>query len=292
MNVSHKTYTMEAAVGKKYDVIVCGGGTAGCIAAIAAARAGADTLLIERSFSVGGMLTIGNAGITKYTVHYTDEMEYRQRVLQNLGSHPEQVQVVGGLPKEYVERMIRSGCAVGTEGQAGSYVFADRYGSQWTMMDMLDEAGVTVLYDTRVCGVSMNENVVEGVLVHNKSGFTEYSAEQVIDATADADVAVMAGAEFCVGVTQEDMDEGCGAFAGQMLHAGSMFRVRNVNIKQLLSYLQENPELFIVHDFGVMMQDDVMDSAMRGEMAVFRMWVDMPDGKRIPMQVYKVKCNY
>ena len=66
MEVTQKTYSVDAAQGKKYDVIVCGGGTAGCIAAIAAARAGADTLLIERSFSVGGMLTIGHAGITKY----------------------------------------------------------------------------------------------------------------------------------------------------------------------------------------------------------------------------------
>ena len=65
MNQENKVYSVQAKVGEFYDVIVCGGGTAGCVAAIAAARTGAKTLLVERSFAVGGMLTIGNAGITK-----------------------------------------------------------------------------------------------------------------------------------------------------------------------------------------------------------------------------------
>ena len=57
-NVS--TRQISVNIGEDYDVIVCGGGTAGCAAAIASARGGAKTLLIERSFSVGGMLTIGS----------------------------------------------------------------------------------------------------------------------------------------------------------------------------------------------------------------------------------------
>ena len=54
-------YTINAETYGEYDVVVCGGGTAGCFAAIAAARDGAKTLLIERSFKLGGMLTVGNA---------------------------------------------------------------------------------------------------------------------------------------------------------------------------------------------------------------------------------------
>ena len=50
-------YTIEARQGKEYDVIVCGAGTAGIVAAIAAGRQGASVLLLERSFHVGGMLT-------------------------------------------------------------------------------------------------------------------------------------------------------------------------------------------------------------------------------------------
>lgn len=291
MNEKSSTYSIKVAVGELYDVVVCGGGTAGCIAAIASARTGAKTLLIERSFSVGGMLTIGNAGITKYTVHYTDKQEYRDKVLRKLGKDPKSVQIAGGIPKEYVDRMIAAGSAVATDGQAGSYVFADRYGAQFTMMDMLEEAGVQVLYDTKVCQVCMEGNKITGVLVFNKSGFTEYPALRVIDATGDADVAAMAGAEYCQGVTEADIEEGCGAFVGQALHNGTMFRVRGVDMKRVLNYLEENPDRFIIHDFGVMMQDDVMDSTLRGDMAVYRLWLDLPDGSKVPMQVYNAPAS-
>lgn len=291
MRISENEYSIRVATGVKYDVIVCGGGTAGCIAAIAAARTGAKTLLIERSFAVGGMLTIGNAGITKYTVHYTDKQKYRDNVLRKLEETPQSVQIAGGLPKEYVDRMIKKGGAVATNGQAGSYVFADRYEAQWTMMDMLDEAGVQVLYDTKVCQAVMEGNKVTGVLVFNKSGFTEYTAGCVIDATGDADVAVMAGADHVVGVTEEDMEEGCGTFVGQTVSNGCMFRVRGVDMKRVLEYLKENPEKFIVHPFGVMMQDDVIDSTMRGDMAVYSMWLDLPDGTKMTMQIYNAPAS-
>ena len=291
MNDIKKEFQIDVKIGEKYDVVICGGGTAGCVAAIAAARGGAKTLLIERSFSVGGMLTIGNAGITKYTVHYTDEQAYRDNVLKQLGKKPKEVQIAGGISKEYVERMAAKGGALMTDGQPGSYVFSDRYEAQFTMMDMLEEAGVQVLYDTKVCQVSMDGNKIIGVVVFNKSGFTEYPAEIVIDATGDADVAAFAGAEYVVGVTKEDMEEGCGAFLGQVLAHGSMFRVRGVDRKKLLEYLKENPERFIVHEFGVMMQDDVEESETLGDMAVYRLWLDLPDGRKVPMQVYNAPAE-
>ena len=287
----NKEFTIKAVHRGKFDVIVCGAGTAGCAAAIAAARNGAKTLLIERSFAVGGMLTVGNAGITKYTVHYTDKMEYRDKVLRVLGENPQSVQIAGGISKEYVDRMIAKGGAVATEGQAGSYVFADRYEAQWTLMDMLDEAGVEVLYDTKVCQPAMDGNEITGVLVFNKNGFSEYSATCVIDATGDADVAVMAGAEYVTGVTQEDIDEGCGTYVGQALHNGCMFRVRGVDMKRLLEYVEKNQDRFIVHEFGVMMLDDVVDSTLRGEMSVYRIWLDLPNGSRVPMQIYNAPAS-
>ena len=59
-------YTIDAKAGGEYDVIVCGAGTAGVVAAISAGRQGAKVLLVERSFHVGGMLTEGNAGLTNF----------------------------------------------------------------------------------------------------------------------------------------------------------------------------------------------------------------------------------
>jgi len=81
-------YTIEAKPYGEYDVVVCGGGTAGVCAAIAAAREGAKTLLIERSFTVGGMLTDGEAGITKFSEHCKDVDKYKKEVLDVLGTEP------------------------------------------------------------------------------------------------------------------------------------------------------------------------------------------------------------
>jgi len=291
MSEASKVFSIEAKVCEAYDVIVCGGGTAGCVAALASARGGAKTLLIERSFSVGGMLTIGNAGITKATIHYSNQEEYRNKVGKRLGEHPEEVQIAGGIMKEYCHRMMENGSALGTDEQVGGYVFTDRYGAQFTMMDMLEEAGVQVLYDTKVCGVSMDDNKVTGVLVFNKSGFCEYPAKRVVDATGDADVAAFSGAEFSLGVTEEDLAEGCGEYVGQLYKSGSMYRVRNVDFDKLLKYVKESPERFLAQRFNFMPFDDVEESIEKGDMAVFRVWVDKPDGTQIQVQIYNAPAS-
>ena len=284
-------YSIEAKDGGSYDVVVCGGGTAGVAAAIAAARAGATTLLVERTFTVGGMLTLGDAGITKFSEHCRDAEVYKKEVLDVLGTNPRSVQVAGGIAHEYVERMISRGGALGTHGEAGSYVFPDRYCAQWTLMDMLAEAGVEVLYDTRVCLARMEGNTVTGVVVANKEGFVEISAKRVIDATGDADVAAQAGVEFHKGVTEEDLREGCGNRIGQMMAFGTMFRVCGVNFARLYRYLEENPDRFWQHEFGVMTLENAKQSHENGEMSVMRVLVDLPDGTSRPMQIYNMPAR-
>ena len=177
-----------------FDVIVCGGGTAGCMAAISAAKNGAKTLMIERGSIPGGMITGGNAGITKSVVHTHDAKKYKEFVLDMLAKEPNKVQVVGGYTKKYIDALIENGGGVGTSGQAGSYVFTSLYPAIWTMMDMLDSAGVTPLYMTNVCGAVCENDKLTGVVVYNKSGFGVYKADCIIDATGDADVAEFSGA--------------------------------------------------------------------------------------------------
>lgn len=222
-------FQIEAKEYGKYDVLVCGAGTAGVFAAIAAARQGAKTLLIERSFAVGGMLTIGDGGITKFTEHCKDVDVYKKEVLDVLATEPRKVQVVGGIPLEYVERMIKAGTAMGTSGTAGSYVFTDKCEAQAVLMDMLEEAGVEVLYDTRVCMVQKEGDSITGVVVCNKDGFSSILASRVIDTTGDADVAAWAGVPYNKGANEADVEEGAATKVGQMMHFGTMYRVRNLD---------------------------------------------------------------
>ncbi|MBQ9805101.1 MAG: FAD-dependent oxidoreductase [Clostridia bacterium] len=263
-------YQIEAKPYGSYDVVVCGGGTAGCFAAIAAAREGAKTLLVERTFTVGGMLTVGEAGITKFSEHCRDVDKYKNEVLDELGRSPEKVQVVRGLSHEYVKRMIDGGTALGTHGEAGSYVFTDKAEAQWVLMQMLKESGVEVLYDTRVVLVNKKEDTVTGVVVCNKEGFCEIGARVVIDATGDADVAALAGVPFYAGATEEEVAAGFAAFAGEMQHFGTMYRVRNVDYARLFDYLKVNPERYHQHEFGVMSYENARENYEAGEMCVFR----------------------
>lgn len=284
-------FNIEAKEYGSYEVVVCGGGTAGVCAAIAAAREGAKTILIERSFSVGGMLTIGNGGITKFTEHCKDVDKYKAEVLDVLANDPKKVQVVGGIAEEFVKRLIDNNVALGTHGEAGSYVFTDRIEGQWTLMQMLEEAGVEVLYDTRVCSVTKEGDKVTGVVVNNKEGFCYIKAGCIIDTTGDADVAVLAGAPARVGASMDDVKEGSAERVGQMQHVGTMYRVRGVDFEKLFDWLEANPERYFQHEFGVMSLKNARESYNNGEMCVFRVLVDTPDYDRIPVQVYNLPAK-
>ena len=283
------TYEIQAKPYGEYDVVVCGGGTAGVCAAIASAREGARTLLIERSFNVGGMLTVGEAGITKFSEHCKDVDKYKTEVLDVLATEPKKVQVVGGIAHEYVVRLLKKGKALGTNGEAGSYIFTDKAASQYELVEMLDEAGVEVLYDTRVCLVKKDGNTVTGVIVHNKEGFCEIDAKQVIDTTGDADVAALAGVPFNKGATEEDVKEGGATKVGQLMGMGVMFRVKNVDFEGMFRYLEENPDRFHQHEFGVMSLENVKESYRKGDMCVFRIVLnEWPEKGYKLVQVYNL----
>ena len=285
------SFTIKAKPYEKYDVIVCGGGTAGCFAAMAAAREGKRTLMIERTFTPGGMLTIGEAGITKFTEHCKDVGKYKSEVLDVLATEPERVQVVRGLAREFSRRMLNSGVALGTHGEPGSYIFSHNEGAILTMIKMLDEFGVEVLYDTRVVLTSMDGDKIHSVVVANKEGFVEIEADVFIDATGDGDVAVMSGVEANIGVCEADVKEGVTAPIGEMQGHGTMYRVRGVDFEKLFSYLDEHPEKFHQHEFGVMSLENVKESYRGGEMCVFRIKIGVlnpakPSGEVV--QIYNL----
>ena len=288
----NKQFTIDARDYGTYDIVVCGAGTAGVCAAIAAARQGAKTLLIERTFTVGGMLTSGNGGITKFTEHCRDVDKYKKEVLDVLATDPKSVQVVGGIPKEYVTRLIKNGTGLSTNGEAGSYVFTDKVDAQWTLIDMLREAGVEVLYDTRVCLANMDGDALQSIVVCNKEGFLEIKAKRFIDTTGDADLAALAGVEFNLGAVESDVKEGTASKVGEQQYVGTMYRVRDVDYKELFDWLEANPDRYFQHQFGVMSLENVRKSYEDGEMCVFRFMLDIPyeinGQKKVAVQVYNL----
>jgi len=155
-----------------YDVIVCGGGPAGLIAAASAARNGARTLLIERYGFVGGMST--SALVTPIS-------EFRINSKQH----------IGGVPFELMKKAAELGGA-NVELDSGNYPVNDEV-MKLAAQRLLLESGVTLLYHTWISDCVVADGRVTHVIVQNKAGRVAYEGKVFVDCTGDADIVRAAG---------------------------------------------------------------------------------------------------
>ncbi|NLG81057.1 MAG: FAD-dependent oxidoreductase [Bacilli bacterium] len=162
-----------------FDVIVVGGGPAGCTAAISAAREGAKTLLIEATTALGGM---GTNGLVPSWCPFWDGEKIIYR----------------GLAEEVFTR-AKAGIKH-VKQDALSWVEIDPEHLKRVYDDLMIEYGVTVLFSTMLCATEVNENGrVEAIIVSNKAGLTAYKAKVYVDCTGDADLVAFSGGEFVKG---------------------------------------------------------------------------------------------
>lgn len=257
--------TVEAKIVNQTDVLIAGGGTAGCIAAIAAARNGASVILVERRGYLGGMMTAGNAGLTKYIVHEKNQTEYR-KVWMQLTTDPSSVQVVGGIPMEITQRLIDMKAAIGTAGAAGSYVFTAQQDFKWLLLKMMEEARVKLLFHSLIVDVIKEGDSLKGIVVENKSGRQALLAKVFVDATGDGDVAAKAGVPFVVGVGPDDLAAKDGTPLQTMQHMGVMFRMGNVDMAKCFEYLKSHPDQFHAQSIALVGFNDAYESFLKGDM--------------------------
>ncbi len=199
-----------------FDVIVVGGGNAGCAAALASARSGKRTLLIERYGFLGGTATAAMVG-PWMTFHSGSE------------------RIVGGIAQEIVERLVAMGGSPGHIADASDYVPTitpfDPEMHKALLFEMMAESGVHLLLHAwfleAICDMP---GLVNGVRVATVGGIRAYRAQIVIDATADAYVAVSAGA-----TTQQ------GDARGRVQPASLMFRLSHVDLAATAAYVREHP---------------------------------------------------
>jgi hypothetical protein len=201
-----------------FDVLVAGGGVTGISAALAAARQGARTILLEPRPFIGGNAATG------LCIH---------TFLTKSGRH-----VVRGIPQEIVDRLVELGGAVGhvplPEGYVHSVtpVDADLFRMETTAM--LAEAGVVILYNTALVGAEARDGKVRRVSVASKSRLATLSARIYVDATGDADLCAMAGAR---------VREGWGG-TGAMQPVSMMLRAVGVDVRRACDALAERPPAF------------------------------------------------
>jgi hypothetical protein len=177
---------------REFDVVVAGGGTAGVVAALAAARTGARTALIETKGYPGGTVTEGGTALHSY---------YN---LWKAFPGVEKRQVVRGIPSEIIDRLVEAGGATGHAEMERGF----DYDSVCTAVDtelyklitfeMLSEAGVFMAVNTMAAGAIAEAGVVKGVITESRSGREAFLARSFVDCTAYGDLAAYAGAEYTV----------------------------------------------------------------------------------------------
>jgi hypothetical protein len=163
------------------DVLVVGAGSAGSTAAIAAARTGASTLLVDRFGFLGGTST---AVLDTFYAFYTP------------GAKPRKV--VSGIPDDVVGRLTERGMAFerpNTYG-AGTGITYDPESLKRVWDELVSEPGAKTLLHAFVFGVQVEECRVVSVDVATKSGVRRLRPRVVVDASGDADVCALAGAPF------------------------------------------------------------------------------------------------
>ena len=168
---SEKLLTVDC----EYDVVVVGGGIAGIGAAIAAARAGCRTLVIEMSSSLGGLATIGLVNIP----------------LDHLS----------GIGKEMFKRL--------EEVDALWHCNTDPEKHKLILDRMVRESGCDILFVTYVVDSIVRNGAICGVVVESKSGRKVILAKRVVDCSGDADAAFFAGCEYEVGRAEDGLPQGC-----------------------------------------------------------------------------------
>ncbi len=174
------TLNKQLSIKAHYDVIVCGGGVAGCAAAYTVAKRGKSVLLIEKSNILGGLATLGLInyfvpmcnGRGKQIIFGLAEKWLRDSAKYGFDAIPEEWR--DGEPKEYTEKKYIQ--------RYSPYIFALQ------LTEEIVESGADLLFDCIACEPVMEGNVCRGVVTESKSGTEYYTCDMLIDVTGDCDV--------------------------------------------------------------------------------------------------------
>lgn len=168
-----------------YDVIVVGGGIAGVAAAVAAARGGAKTLLMEKTVTLGGLATQGL-------------ISWYEPLCDGEGK-----QMIHGIAEELIRLSVKYGfedMPLAWGGKSVPRANYTRYATHYSphifalaLIRYLEDNGVALRFDTLATYPDVEDGICRGILVETISGREYFPAKMVIDATGDATVCERAG---------------------------------------------------------------------------------------------------
>jgi hypothetical protein len=213
-----------------YDVVVVGGGASGCAAAIASARVGAKTLLIERLGILGGMMNVTGPPGWAFSHLWNERGE----------------QIIAGLVEETHHRLEKEGHALPYPKPAdrnfnNAYSFVDPDWWGLLIFEMMRENKVNLLLHSLAVDVLKEGDKVQGVVVENTSGRMAVMGKVIIEATGEGDIAVRAGVPYSkVDRTKEEIDP-----------PSITFHMDGVDWDKVTAYMKANPDQFAGSTWGL-----------------------------------------
>lgn len=209
----------ETKIRMRTDVVVVGGGPAGITAAIASARQGVETVLIEKDFCLGSNITLGPLEAI-------------------MTFHDSTSQIIQGIPQEIIDLVKEKGGSPGhvpdTVGYCSTITPFDPEIFKAAVLELLEGAGVTLLLQTMLVDVVREGGRVKGVIVESKSGREAILASQFVDCSGDGDLCVRAGADFEAGRPQD----------GLMQPMTLLFKMGGVDVSALREYVGDHLSQF------------------------------------------------
>lgn len=220
---------------QNYDVVVVGGGMSGVFAAIAAARNGAKTLIIDQNGYFGGTLTANGVG-PMMTFFAGDK------------------QVIKGLGEEMVERLKARGYSPGHVLDSTNYISYvtpfSAEGLKIILDEMISESKAEVLFHSYLIGLEKEQGIIKQISIANKDGISNIKSQVFIDATGDADLAVLAKVPFQLGRESDNA----------MQPMTMNLKVYGVDTTKLRKTVLENPAKFprLNRDLAVMKNTEIL----------------------------------
>jgi len=190
---------------EKADVVVAGAGPAGIGAALAAARKGARTVILEREFALGGMMTTGlmsKIAISSY---------------------------IKGIAREIIKKLEEQNMSL----PAGEpEIPIDPEATKHLLDNMLQKEKINIMLGSQVTGAIKENNKIKAAVIENKSGCQAVMGSKFIDATGDGDLSKFSGANFESGRKKDGLGSA----------PTLMFRIFNVDYEKVFEYIKEHPE--------------------------------------------------
>jgi hypothetical protein len=242
--ITHKTIkepTRDIKVCREADVVVVGGGPGGIGAAVAAARAGADTVLIERYGHLGGM---GTGGLVTIIPNMSD-INGKQQIAGICQEWIDRLDVLeatdypkkeewGSNDKEAVGYYARRSFFYTRLERVVYSVHIDAEMSKCVLNDMVAEAGVKVYLHSWGTEPIMEGNKVKGIIFESKSGRQAILGKIIVDATGDGDLLPYAGAEFVTDIPPNF----------RIANLALCFWIANVDIDRAEEFKNTQPEKY------------------------------------------------